>query len=155
MADFSVELESRIDNHLGRFMAHCEEAAQRSVDEAAEEGARVARMFAPRSGSYRRRTGPHMADTITATSAAFHQSANKLSATATFSVGTNHWQYTQRGAPPHGITGNVSFYWVREGRRWNRGTNTIRHPGTRAVHFMDRGYEAAREELKTAVRRNY
>lgn len=136
----TVHNDVTVRDQFGRFAAHCAEAARKTADEAAERGAAVARAAAPR------KTGA-MAGTIHA--------VGGDGSMAQFVVGTGHWAYQEFGTAPHDITGEVSFEWEREGRRWVPGTNTIHHPGNHAVPFMLTGYEAAKVELVAAMQRNY
>lgn len=159
MFEFDID-EIRVTNRVtvqdrfGQFLAQVEDADRRSVEEAAKVGAAAARARAPRSMVPRH--GRHMADTIHAGSATGGFSDRVIgSVSAEIIVGTEHWRFTETGTRPHEITGNVSFFWEKEGRRWNPGSNTIRHPGSIGVHFMQAGFDAAWEELPKAMKRNY
>lgn len=138
------------NNHgFYQFVAHMEEADRRSTEEAAEEGARVARLLAPK------KTG-RMASTIRASNSAMDATGGIRGAIfAEITVGTNHWKFAESGTVPHEITGQVSFWWAREQRRWHPGPNIINHPGMLGSHFMQAAYVAAAEELIHAMRRNY
>ena len=146
--DMLVYYEADIRDDSGRWVDHCHAAAVQSAEEAVAEGIRVAQMIAPR------KTG-HMAATIRAQQTYEYEVANTLHVTSAFSVGSDHWHFQEYGTLPHDITGMVSFYWEKQHRRWQPGTNVISHPGNRATHFMVRGNEAARDALEHAVRRNY
>lgn len=69
--------------------------------------------------------------------------------------GTNHWRYQDEGTSVHDITGNVSFFWAKEGRQWTPGSNTITHPGNRAIHFIAATQAYANHEFMAAARRNF
>lgn len=149
---FSITPATRIVEDRGpfgfTFIKHCEDAAEAAAKDAAEEGLRVAKMLAPE------KTG-RMADTIRISHTSSIEHGNVLTAFVEFSVGTNHWDYAEWGAAPHDITGRVRFFWEREDRYWTPGNNTIHHPGMKGKHFMERGLDAACEELPRALERHY
>lgn len=123
----------------GRFLSRLHTAERRGMEQTAKEAEAMAYVLAPK------RTGT-MAATIRSTVG---------SSGWTVSVGTDHWQYTELGAVPHAITGDVSFFWEREGRMWHPGSNTINHPGTHAVHFMRSTFEAIAPRTLGNISRNF
>lgn len=110
----------------GRFLDRIHSGARRGLKETADEGARIARNLATK------KTG-QMAGSITSTVG---------TSGASWSVHSGHWAYQEFGTRPHFIGGSVSFFWDRAGRRWVPGSNTIHHPGNRAVHFMRDSFDA-------------
>ena len=127
-------------DRLGQFVFHLQEIHARSTEEALVAGTAAAIAAAPK------KTG-RMASTIHYT--LLNPKEGEVS------VGTSHWRYSEFGTAPHLITGDVSFFWTREGRRWNPGKNMISHPGSMSKPFMRIGYEVACDTLKEAMSRNY
>lgn len=124
-------------DHLGRFLDKLHRAITEGVEETVKEGERVSKGLAPRKTSA-------MADSI--------QGVMTSATSGALTVGTDHWQYTEFGAKPHDITGMVRFWWENEGREWYPDNNVIKHPGTRAVHFMAAGREAMRERMAANIK---
>jgi hypothetical protein len=122
----------------GRFLDRLAVAERAAVRETVDEGMAVARALAPKKSGA-------MAASIAPTYG---------TSGGSWSVGTDHWRFTEDGAIPHKITGWVNFFWVREGRDWDPGPNTIKHPGIRARHFMRRSYKIAAPKLLQRIRRN-
>lgn len=127
-------------NNLGRFIAECDAAATRTVEQTVNEGERNAKSFAPK------KTGA-LARSIKG----FMYSARS----GGWGAGTDHWKFQEDGTAPHGITGRVRFWWENEGREWFPGDNEIQHPGNPATHFLRRSYAIARRAMMEHARRNY
>lgn len=127
-------------NNIGQFAARCREAAERTVHDMLELGAREARANAPVGHKPDPRTVPLVA------SIEVHQ----MTATSgTFSSNARHAAPIEFGAGPHDIPGDVSFWWEREAKWWEPGENTINHPGNAAQPFME---PAARAVFGSYVR---
>lgn len=138
--ELTVKNRVYVRDHLGRFIDHIHAANRKSTEEALALGTQVAFNSAPK------KTG-HMASTIH-----YRMLDDKMGEIV---VGSDHWGYQEFGTPTHDITGRVRFWWERENRMWTPGSNTITHPGNRAVHFMRHGFDAAMDELPRAMERNY
>lgn len=138
MADAFFTNSVTLRDGRGRFLDRYQEKKRRAAEALGQEGARVAFALASKKSG-------RMASSITSTSG-----------TSGFSwtVRAPYWKYQEEGTRPHDITGWVRFWWMKEGRPWTPGTNTIRHPGNRAVHFMRDSFERIQpqviEVLKTA-----
>lgn len=132
-------------NGFGRFMARTDAAVTRSIEEAIEEGADLSRGFAPTGSKHDPRTVP-LRDSI---------STEMLSSTAgRWRSDARHALAQERGARPHGIPGNVSFWWEAEGRWWVPGENIINHPGHGPQPFLRPAYEIIKRRLISILRRN-
>lgn len=142
MAGGELEVFCRVQNRdrLGRYLASIPEKARRAIEETADGAAKIGRASAPmKTGALRGTIQPVI----------FSDFSGGVT------VGTNHWQYQNYGTSPHAITGNVRFFWEREGRRWSPGSNTISHPGNPALHFMDMAGQYAKRTFMDNVRRNF
>lgn len=142
MAGGELDLYCRIQNrdNLGRYLASIPEKARRAIEETARGAANVGRAGASVD------TGA-MRDSI--------QPVIFSDFSGGVTVGTNHWRYQNYGTSTHDIPGNVRFFWLNRGRTWTPGSNTIRHPGNPALHFMDHAADYARKTFMDAVRSSF
>src|SRR6476469_3972997 len=114
--DIAVSNRVIARNDIGQFIAECERAATESVEEIVKDGMDLAKGFAPEG---------HKKDprTVTLRAGMYYK---MLSATSgEFGCTARHALPIELSAVPHDITGNVTFWWDREGRPWLPGTNTI------------------------------
>lgn len=140
MGELEVYTTVRNRDTLGRFLAELPIKARRAIEETAKGGAAVARAEAPvKTGALKASIQPVI----------FSDWSGGVT------VGTDHWKYTNYGASAHDIKGDVHFWWEREGRPWFPGSNTIRHPGITAVHYMDHAADYCKHTFMEAVRRNF
>jgi hypothetical protein len=135
--DYTVSVTAK--SELGRFFAKIDREKLATITDIVHRGAEFAKGRVPID------TGALCAsiNTTTGTSG------------GSISFGTDHWKHQDRGTRPHPITGNVSFFWKREGRQWTPGQNTISHPGNRAVHFIAATEAYVKREFMAAARRNF
>lgn len=125
---------------FGLFIDKIKAANFQVVEETVRDGTELAKAFAPY------KTGA-LEGSITPVVFSDTQGA--------WAVGTDHWRYQEEGTAPHGIDGDVSFFWEREGRWWSPGDNTILHPGNPAIHFMRRSFKIAGQRMLERARRLY
>jgi len=135
-----VSSEVIVRDNFGRFIADVEGAATRVVEDAIMEGEDAARDVAPE------RTG-HLKSSFF--SAVLSRTSGVFGNTADYA------EFQDRGTNPHLITGNVRFFWEREGRDWIPGENFINHPGNPATHFMNVGWQALKRAVPGLMRRHY
>lgn len=142
MAGGELEVFCRVQNrdNLGRYLASIPEKARRAIEETAKRSADIGRAGASvKTGDMRASIQPVI----------FSDYSGGVT------VGTNHWRYQNYGTSTHDITGNVRFFWQNQGRPWTPGSNTIRHPGNPALHFMDTAAAYARSTFMEAVRSSF
>jgi hypothetical protein len=144
--EIAATAQMHLRNDLGQFIRDCEAAAGKTIEAAVTEGADLSRDFAPVGHKADPRTIP-LKDSIEAVI---------TSRTSGF------WQATARhalpqelGAGPHGIPGNVKFYWEEEGRWWEPGDNEIQHPGNRAQPYLRPAYDIIKKRLPGIMQRYY
>lgn len=140
MGELTVYATVQNRDSSGRYIAGIHERARRAIEETVKAGAEVGKAGASV------KTGAMQASI---TGVVFSDFSGGVT------VGTDHWRYQNAGTAPHEITGDVSFFWEREGRPWFAGTNTINHPGNPALHFMDQAADFCRRDFMDAVRRNF
>lgn len=134
-----------VRDNFGRFAAQLEENGLQMMKGIAEEGARLSRSFAPVGHKADRRT-KSLQDSI---------ETSYSSTRASWTCTARHALPQETGSRPHDITGNVSFFWEREGRPWSPGTNTIRHPGNPSRPFMRPAYEIVSRDWMIYARKAY
>lgn len=138
--DLTVYATVQNRDSSGHYLASLPEKARRAIEETARGGADIAQAGASiKTGAMRGSIQPVI----------FGDWSGGVT------VGTDHWRYQNSGTTRHDITGDVSFWWEREGRPWFAGTNTIDHPGNPALHFMDHAADYCRHHFMDAVRRNF
>src|SRR4051794_14622005 len=103
--------EVRFRSHLGRFAALMEEGAYKTMEDAKDDGVRVAKSLAPTSWEYDPRT-VKLKQSITGTATA---------GKAVWGSGARHALPQEYGSVPHLQTGRVTFWWENEGRMWEPG----------------------------------
>lgn len=146
MADIAVSGNVVLRDSFGRFIRACEEAAEYTVRDAVEEGARISRDLAPTGGKVDLRTIP-LAESIE--SEVISRTQGRWFATA------RHALPIEFGAGPHGIPGEVSFFWENEGKWWTPGSNTINHPGNAAQPYLRPAYQAIMNRIMSIAKRYY
>lgn len=129
MTGVRVSTHVQARSHLGRFLAEYNANAVRAVTETAEEGARLAREFAPRD------TG-ELGESI-------HAIPHGKSATIV--AGTGHAAPQEFGAGPHAIPN--AFGWGD-----GFGIAPDFHPGNPATHFMKRARDAIKDRFVRSIR---
>jgi hypothetical protein len=146
MADIAVSNKVTARNGLGQFIRDCEQAAEYTVRDAIEEGAKLSRALAPSGTKPDPRTVP-LKDSIT--------SAMTSRTQGHWSSSARHALAIEKGASPHGIPGNVSFFWENQGRWWTPGSNVIQHPGNAAQPYLRPAYEVIMHRIMGIARRHY
>lgn len=132
-------------DEFGRFTAMASRAGEAMLEEMARDGAELSRELAPvghkpdpRSVSVRdgiRYFTTH--DTASWTSVARHAMAVEL------------------GSKRHPQSGNVGFFWEREGRRWGPGDNIIDHPATAAKPYLRPAWEIIMDRWDEYARKHF
>ncbi len=146
MGDFAVSNRVVSRNGLGRFISRCEEAAEATARQLVEDGADLSRDLAPVGHKPDHRTIP-LAQSI---------ESKMLSATSgVWRATARHALAIEHGSVPHEITGNVHFWWEREGRWWEPGENIIAHPGNAAQPYLRPAYEQIMRKAMTVARAKY
>ncbi len=138
-------------NRFGQFIRDCEQAAENTVEDVVEEGAKVASGIAPR------RTGRLAA------------SIKPFMLSRTSGVWGTNVKYAapqEFGAGPHPISAYVNFYWDKMGRQWMTppryeqvtgmpGADPISHPGNPATGFMIGSFNAVKGRMVQIARARY
>ncbi len=133
-------------NNFGQFIRDCEQAAEKTVKESIDRGAKLSRDLAPAGNKTDSRT-PKLKDSI---------KPEMLSRTSgVWKCTARHALPVETGSVPHEITGDVLFFWEREGRWWNPGDNIINHPGNAAQPYLRPAYDIVSREMMNIARRNY
>lgn len=133
-------------NGIGQFVRDVEGAATSTVKDAIEEGADLSRTLAPVGKKPDGRT-VKLKDSIT---------TEMLSRTqGRWTSRARHTLAIEKGAAPHEITGDVSFFWEKHWRMWEPGENMIQHPGNAAQPFLKPAYDAVSRRLMSIARRHY
>lgn len=133
-------------NSFGRFIRECEAAGQKTVMEAVELGASLSRSLAPVGPKKDKRT-VKLKDSI---------SVKMLSSTSGVWVSSaRHTLPIEKGATPHTISGDVTFFWEKHDRMWNPGQNTINHPGNAAQPFLQPAYDIVSKQVIKIADKNY
>lgn len=133
-------------NDIGRFIRDCEVAGTRTVESAIEKGAQLSRDLAPVGLKNDTRTS-HLKDSI---------NTKMLSGNSgVWIASARHALAVEKGARPHEIPGNVSFFWENEDRFWNPGDNMIQHPGNDAQPYLRPAYVIVMREIMGIARGKY
>lgn len=133
-------------DNFGRFRRECELAMGETIKQAVEDGAQLSRDLAP-VGHKRDPRTTKLKDSITAVVVSRTQGYWQASA--------RHALAQELGAAPHEIPGEVHFFWEREGRWWEPGTNTINHPGNAAQPYLRPAYQAIMNRIMSIAKRYY
>lgn len=121
MASATIHVEASYRDESGRFASLLDAAAAGTIAEIVKNAEGVAKGQAPsRSG--------RLHNSIQGVVLSSHSGA--------VVAGTKYALYQEKGTFPHAMSGNVGFFWEREGRWWTPGPNTIIHPGNKGTHFM-------------------
>jgi hypothetical protein len=140
-----------VRDDFGRFIADVEGAATKVVDDALDAGVATARSFAPE------RTGRLRASFV---KKVYSRTQGFFTNTAPYA------EYQDQGTESHPIDAHVNFFWEKAGRKWMwpetylrktgfPGADPIDHPGNPAIHFMDKGYDAAKRAARIAMHKYY
>lgn len=144
-------------NDIGRFIRECEMAAESTVEDAIEEGARLSRAMAPAGSKPDPRTVP-LKESIT--TRMFGRTRGEWGSSA------RHALAIEKGAVPHAIPANVRFYWDKLGRMWMPpetylrvtgypGADPIQHPGNAAQPYLRPAYAQVMANIMSIARKNY
>lgn len=131
MGDIAVSNKVIARDEFGRFIAECRMAGELTMRDLAEKGAELSRVMAPKGHKPDPRT-PRIVDSIR---------SSYTATTAHWEADARHALYQEKGAPPHAIPGDVSFFWEKMGRMWRPGHNIIAHPGNPAHPYLRPAYE--------------
>lgn len=142
-------------NGIGQFIRECEMAAEGTIREAVNKGARLSRELAP--------TG-HKDDsrTIPLKSSIFPEVLSRTS--GRWVATARHALPIELGAAPHIITGNLAFYWEAAGRNWIPAAayygipglqDVVNHPGNAPQPYLRPAYSAVMSEIMEIASRNY
>lgn len=146
MASVKCSATVNARNGIGQFTRDCEGAATETVKDAIEEGAAMSRALAPKGHKPDPRT-VKLTDSIT---------TEMLSRTSgRWTSRARHTLAQEKGAAPHPISGDVSFFWEKHFRMWHPGDNEIQHPGNAAQPFLKPAYDAVSRRLMAIARRHY
>lgn len=133
-------------NDIGQFRRACSDAAEKTVEEAVERGAKLSRQMAPsgtkrdpRTTKLKKSIEPHM----------LGRTQGEWVATA------RHALAIEKGAVPHIITGWVNFFWENQGRDWEAGPNRINHPGNAAQPYLAPAYRVIMRQVMQIARDKY
>jgi hypothetical protein len=132
MGHISVKMNVGLRDEFGHFIAACDAAATRTVEDLITSGAALSRAMAPVG---------HKADPRTIPLNQSIESRMISSRSGEWGASARHAMPQEFGAGPHGITGEVSFYWESAGRMWEPGSNEINHPGNAAQPYLRPAYE--------------
>lgn len=146
MARMPVHMTVNARNDYGRFVAHYEHAAEQTVRDAIEEGARLSRTLAPRGSKPDPRTIP-LANSI--------ETEMTSKTRGRWVARARHAAAVEFGGRPHLITAAVSFFWENAGRWWHPGEGFINHPGNRPQPYMRPAYDVVRRRMSELARKNY
>lgn len=143
--DVAVSNKVIARDNFGRFINKLEAAKVATMDDLANAGANLSRQFAPKGIKRDPRT-PHIADSIIAES---------TPTTASWKVLARHGLPQETGSKEHEITGQVAFFWEREGRWFRPGPNMIHHPGNPAKPYLRPAYEIIMKTWMDFAKRRY
>lgn len=159
MAKMRLATSNRVvaRNGIGRFIAECEMAATRTVEDAIDEGARLSREMAPAGVKPDPRTPPLKASIFT------HMQGRT---SGYWGSNARHALPVETGARRHPIPANVKFYWDKVHRMWMipevyfrvtgyPGADPIDHPGNPAQPFLKPAYKIVMRNIMAHARRNY
>lgn len=149
----AVHVSNRVvvRNKMGQFIRECEDAAQRTVVEAINEGADLSAALAPK------RTGALAASIV------------PLVLSRTSGVWGSSLKYAmpqEEGSVRHALPADVSFWWEREARMWMPpdvylrvtgypGNDPIDHPGNPATHYLRDAYRVISRRLVKIAAKHY
>lgn len=145
MGEIAVSNRVVARNSIGRFLAECELAGEMMMRDMSEDGAALSRSLAPKGAKRDPRT-PHLRDAITASSSA---------TSAHWEADARHALAQEKGGAAHRQSGYARFFWEREGREWEPGSNQINHPGNPAHPYLRPAYEIIMGRWMEYARRYY
>jgi hypothetical protein len=150
--DFGVSNRVVVRDGIGRFIAECEAAASRTVDDILDEGVELSRQMAPVGSKPDPRT-------VSLREGFFVQ---KLGRTAgVWGNFARHALAIEKGARPHTIEGRpfMRFYWEEARRMWIPGLfgeqDIINHPGNDAQPYLRPAYRTVMNRAMDIARRHY
>jgi hypothetical protein len=133
-------------SQIGQFIRDCEVAGEKTVEKAIKRGETLSKQLAPVGVKADPRT-KSLRDSI---------ESRMLSRTSGEWVATaRHALPIEKGAAPHDIPGEVSFFWENMGRNWIPGTNVINHPGNAAQPYLRPAYEIVMRDIMAIARGEY
>lgn len=135
-----------VRNGFGQFIRDCEGAATATVSDALDEGVAAAKIRAPVGFKPDPRTGK-IIDSF------YKQILGRTS--GVFGNNARHALAQEKGARPHPITGDVTFFWEKYWRQWEPGENEIQHPGNPAHPYLRPGYEVVMRRIVDIAKRHY
>jgi hypothetical protein len=132
-------------NRFGQFMSHLDMAAGHTMEDVANEGVALAMALAPEGHKPDKRTRP--------ISASFVKEVTRT--TAQWGNTARHTLPQETGSKRHPISGQVRFFWEKEGRWWNPSSNIIDHPGNPPHPFLVPSYREVMRRFMSIARRHY
>lgn len=133
-------------NSIGQFIRDCDQAAEATAKELVDRGAELSRKMAPSGHKRDSRTGKLKNSIHT----------RMLSRTSgEWYAEARHALAIERGAAPHEISGQVTFFWDNQGRWWNPGSNTINHPGNAPQPYLLPAYQIVAREAMQVAKKHY
>jgi hypothetical protein len=139
-------------NDFGRFIAECEAAGSRTVDDILDEGVELSRNMAPVGAKHDPRTVPLREGFFT----------QRLGRTSgVWGNFARHALAIEKGARPHEIVGQpfMRFYWESARRMWIPGLmgepDIINHPGNDAQPYLRPAYTIVMRRAMDIARRHY
>lgn len=140
MGGFEITMHVGLRDEMGRFIAACDEAATKTVEDLISQGAAMSRALAPvDTGALSGSIESHMIS----------------SRSGQWGPHVKYAMPQEFGAGPHGLPGNVSFFWENQGRMWKPGPNEINHPGNPPHPYLRPAYEAVMGNAISVAAANY
>lgn len=141
------DIITKITTHdeFGRFTSFSTAAGKAMLEEMAEEGAKLSRELAPRSGKNDPRS-KSVADSMES-----HVSGDTASWTST----ARHAMAVELGSVRHFQSGWVNFFWEKAGRDWEPGPNLIDHPPTAPKPYLRPAWEIIMSRWPEFARRHF
>lgn len=140
MGEIVLKMHVSLRDEMGRFIAACDAAATKTVEDLINQGASMSRALAPvKTGALSGSIEAHMTS----------------SRSGEWYANTKYAMPQEFGAGPHGLPGNVSFFWENQGRMWEPGANEIQHPGNPPHPYLRPAYEAVMGKAVSVAAANY
>jgi hypothetical protein len=140
----SLKVSGRLDiknNDFDRFSRKIQNASERTVEQALNAAAMHAKAKAPKD------TGK-LAQSI---------KVEKTGRTSgKWGSDVDYAKTQEVGSHPHPISGNMKFFWSREGRWFGRPfPNMVRHPGNKGKHYLKDSFDYMTKNFMSIARRNF
>jgi hypothetical protein len=145
MGEIAVSNEVLLRDGFGRFIRECEDAGKQTIQDAVDKGYALSMQMAPESGQADPRS-------VSIKGGMWKEASGTRGRWGTLA---RHGMAVELGTRRHPQTGNVSFFWAKEGREWEPGDNMIDHPATRAQPFLKPAYRAVMKQVMAIMRKNY